>query len=406
MGPSEKMPVPDRHASPVLVVGGGIGGLTAALALARAGHEVLVAERSQELAEVGAGLQLSPNACNVLAQIDALDAIHGAGFEPEHVRIRSARSGADITRIPLGQSMRTRFGAPYLVVHRADLQQALFDTANRHPAISIRFGHKVSGLEDKPAAPVRVRFETAAGETVIEASAVIGADGVWSALRSQIPGHSGARFTGRTAYRATVPSSRVPDDLLTDTGLWLGPDAHLVHYPVHGSRDFNIVALVEESWTEKTWSGAADRISFLKRFTDWAPEAKSLLSIPDSWLKWALCGVDGTGPWTHGRLALLGDAAHGMLPFAAQGAGMAIEDAAVLADCLKPGSQDPGADLRHYETRRKARVVKVQRTAAANGRIYHLAGPLAFARDNVMRLTPPASLGSRMDWIYGWKPPA
>ncbi|WP_209007226.1 FAD-dependent monooxygenase [Roseibium litorale] len=406
MGPSEMSKDPARITGPVLVAGAGIGGLTAALALARAGHKVIVAERSPELAEVGAGLQLSPNACHVLEQIGALDAIHGAGFEPETVRIRSARSGEDITRLPLGNSLRKRFGAPYLVVHRADLQKALFDTASKNPEIEFRFGHKVAGLEDEPDAPVRVRFETASGSTSIDAFAVIGADGVWSALRGMIPGHSEAKFTGRTAYRATVSSSRVPDDLMTDTGLWLGHDAHLVHYPVHGSRNFNIVALIEESWTEKTWSGTVDRASFLQHFSHWAPEVKALLSVPDTWLKWALCGVDGSRPWTHGRLALLGDAAHGMLPFAAQGAGMAIEDAAVLADCLKPDTDSPVAALKTYEARRKERVVKVQKTAVSNGKIYHLSGPMAFARDTVMRLAPPARLSARMDWIYGWKAPA
>ncbi len=389
---------------PVVVAGAGIGGLTAALALNARGHEVAVIERAEALEEVGAGLQLSPNATRILRDLKVLDTLGSKAVRPDHIVIGSARQGAEITRIPLGDQIEARHGAPYLVVHRADLQMALYQTAKVRSGITFKFGTTVHKAEDDAEGPL-ICHADAKGETQeIRALALIGADGVWSKTRLQVPGHSEAAYSGLTAYRATIPTSQVGAGLLKNTGLWLGPNAHLVHYPLCGGDTFNLVALVPEKWTEEGWAAKADRQVLLGHFGKWAPSLRSLLAQPGTWLKWALCGVDGAGSWTHGRIALLGDAAHGMLPFAAQGAAMAIEDAAVLANKLSPEENDVAHALKTYETARKDRVVKVQKTAVENGRIYHLSGPIALGRDMTMKLMRPEKLASRLDWIYGWTP--
>ncbi|MBD1548155.1 FAD-dependent monooxygenase [Roseibium aggregatum] len=390
---------------PVVIAGAGIGGLSAALALGAGGHDVLVVEKADELAEVGAGLQLSPNACRVLDDLGVLDSLMPHAVAPGGIRIGSGRTGREIVKIELGERIAARHGAPYLVVHRADLQKALFDRALHQGRIDIRLGSEILEVGDTPDGTLQCHVRSGGVIAQITARALIGADGVWSRVRERVSGHAQAKYTGLTAYRATLPAEKVNGDLLADTGLWLGPDAHLVHYPIRAGREFNLVALVPEKWTEEGWSATADRETLLGHFRAWAPNVRSLLEKPDTWLKWALCGVDAEGPWSDGRIALLGDAAHAMLPFAAQGAAMAIEDAAVLAHLFPRSATDIRAVFRAYEAARKRRVKKVQKTAAENGRIYHLGGPLAVGRDTVMKLMRPDRLSARQDWIYGWTPP-
>ncbi|MEP3259932.1 MAG: FAD-dependent monooxygenase, partial [Roseibium sp.] len=383
------------------------GGLAAAVALAQAGHRVVVFERANALSEVGAGLQLSPNACKCLDQLGVLEAIRKTASAPESIRIRSARSGKALARIPLGSAASARYGAPYLLSHRADLQRALYDKACSLPSVEVRFGHSFIGSHVDDAGNLRVTFQADYGRNLtLQAKALVGADGVWSRVRETLHGHATAQFSGRTAYRATLRADQVDPSLLRDTGLWLGKNAHLVHYPIRQKNAFNIVALVAEDWNEQDWSAPADRISLLNRFAQWAPDARRLLETPDSWLKWALCGVSATYPWTQGKTVLIGDAAHAMLPFAAQGAAMAIEDALVLANVLTPENTETADALREFERQRRERVLKVQKTAEENGRIYHMSGLLALGRDTVLRMYSPESLSARMDWIYGWTPPS
>lgn len=390
---------------PVVIAGAGIGGLSAALALGAGGHDVLVVEKADELAEVGAGLQLSPNACRVLDDLGVLDSLMPHAVAPGGIRIGSGRTGREIVKIGLAERIAARHGAPYLVVHRADLQKALFDRALHQGRIEVRLGSEILEVGDTPDGTLQCHVRSGGRILEIPAKALIAADGVWSRVRERVPGHAQAKYTGLTAYRATLQAEKVDSGLLADTGLWLGPDAHLVHYPIRAGREFNLVALVPEKWTEEGWSATADRETLLGHFRNWAPNVRSLLEKPDTWLKWALCGVDADGPWSDGRIALLGDAAHAMLPFAAQGAAMAIEDAAVLAHLFPPSATDIPAVFRAYETARKQRVKKVQETAAENGRIYHLGGALAIGRDTVMKLMRPDRLSARQDWIYGWTPP-
>ena len=392
--------------TPIVIVGAGIAGLTAALALAADNHNVIILERTGELAEVGAGLQLSPNACRVLQSVGVFDLVASNAVAPESVRIRSGRTGADLARLPLGAKILKRHGTPYFVIHRADLQKALISRVLETPNIDLWLSSEVQDVQEAPSNGLRCFFEKAREPGELTAKALIGADGVWSQTRRFIPGHKAAQFTGKTAYRTTIPAGMVDWQLMLDTGLWLGPNAHLVHYPVRDGAQFNLVALVDERWTEETWSAPTDGADMQRNFTKWAAQPRALLDIPRNWTKWALCGVDASGPWTNGRIALIGDAAHAMLPFVAQGAAMGIEDAAVLAACLKPGTSEtiPSA-LNSYEGQRRGRVKSVQDMAATNARIYHLSGAPAFARDTALRLMPSRKLLSRVDWIYGWRPP-
>jgi 2-polyprenyl-6-methoxyphenol hydroxylase-like FAD-dependent oxidoreductase len=233
--------------------------------------------------------------------------------------------------------------------------------------------------------------------------ALIGADGVWSTLRTRLGDRRPPRFAQRTAWRAVVPAERVGDELREPvTSLWLGGDAHLVHYPIKAGREVNIVAIVRDGWQETGWTAAGRPADLLPRFERFAPAARALLALPDSWQKWALFGrapqrIRGQGPVT-----LLGDAAHPMLPFLAQGGAMAIEDAAVLADCLRQ-DEDPARAFRSYEHARHRRVARAQREARRNSWRYHLAGPLGFARNTFLRTTGGERLLRRYDWLYGWK---
>lgn len=395
--------MPSKDA-PVAIAGAGIGGLTAALALSHAGRKVCIVERASELREAGAGLQLSPNACRVLRQLDVLDALEPVAVAPAAIQIANGQTGREVASVPLGESISRRFGNPYWVVHRADLQNALLAAVKRHTDIDLRLGCEVTEVVVNGPRHVAFTLRHAGTEQPMEADALIGADGVWSSLRSIIPAQHDARFAGQTAYRTTIPAAGLPSWMLINTGLWLGPDAHVVHYPISGGDKLNLVVLVEEDWTGKTWSEPASPDAVAGALANWSPVVQELAGRASQWLKWALCRVDASRPWTDQRLALLGDAAHAMLPFVAQGAAMAIEDAAVLATSISAQKSLPAA-LKTYEAARKPRVRKVQALAERNARIYHLSGPMAFGRDTALRLMGPKRLADQMDWIYRWTAP-
>jgi salicylate hydroxylase len=382
---------------PIVIAGAGIGGLTAALALASAGQSVVVCERAGELSEVGAGIQLSPNAGRVLAALGLDEAIGAKASEPKAIDIRSGASGALIVSLPLGD-FPARYGLPYRVIHRADLQSILATAARAHADIELRLGAFVAGFEQYKDG---VAIEANARRQTIRAAALIAADGVWSSLRSKIAPRA-ARPTGRTAWRAVMPSDRAPAGLASDrTGLWLGVDAHLVHYPVAKGAEINLVAIVDEDWREEGWSAPGDPEWLRARFASWSEVPRAIVGAPVEWLKWALVAVDPSGPWVDGRAALLGDAAHAMAPYLAQGAAMAIEDAAVLAQAIG-ATPDVQAALRAYERERRPRVERVWRAAARTGDYYHLGAAAGAIRDTVMRLGGPRLLLARNDWVYRW----
>ena len=392
----------------IVVAGAGIGGLTAALALAAKGFRVIVLEKSERLEEVGAGLQLSPNASRVLIDLGVREALEPRVIAPEAVSIFSARTGTEIGQIPLGEPARFRYGAPYWIVHRADLQQALVARIAATSDIDLRLGCQFEDVASY-AKGVTVAQRRGGSRHQEPALALIGADGVWSAVRNQVFPKTQAVFSGRIAWRGTADTSQLPSQFkLGRVMLWLGPNAHLVAYPVSGGRRLNVVAVAPGSWSRPGYNETAEPVDIQSQFDvrNWPGPVRMLVGAVEGWRRWALFGVDGTSPWTSGRVALLGDAAHAMLPFVAQGAAMAIEDAAVLADRLAGTLNDPArvpAALEQYAAARQGRVVRVQRTARRTGEIYHLRGAMALGRDTFIRLSSGPRLLARQDWIYDWR---
>ncbi len=392
----------------IVVAGAGIGGLTAALALAARGFRIIVLERAERLEQVGAGLQLSPNASRILIGLGLEAHLTPRLIVPDAVSIMSARSGKQVGCVPLGAQATARYGAPYWIVHRADLQSALLARIAEIPDIELRLG---TSFEDVTGDTAGVTVGQRQGDTQRRESALalIGADGVWSAVRHRVFPALQPRFTGRIAWRGTIDATRLPAEFnQSRVQLWLGPNAHLVAYPMSGGQRINVVAISTGNWNSPGWNEAADAAEIQEQFgfSQWPPMARLLVSYVDDWRRWALFSVDSDRPWTSDSVALLGDAAHAMLPFVAQGAGMAIEDAAVLAGCLADitaPSGVPGA-LARYGAQRRARVLRMQHTAQRTGQIYHLRGPMALARDTTIRLLNGARLRSRQDWIYDWRP--
>jgi salicylate hydroxylase len=393
----------------IFVAGAGIGGLTAALALAAQGFRVVVLEKAERLEEAGAGLQLSPNASRVLIDLGLKPRLAARAVIPDAVSIMSARLGREIARLPLGEEASSRAGAPYWVVHRADLQAALQAEVNEHPDIELRLGCQFEDLAPHAKGlTVVARSGTRRQQDV--ALALVGADGIWSAVRHHLFPQVQPQFSGLIAWRGTLEATQLPREHASRrVQLWMGPNAHLVAYPISGARQINVVAVVPGTWNRPGWSAPGDvaEIKTVFASSPWPSAARMLIGAVDEWKKWALFTVSGGGEWTDGAVALLGDAAHAMLPFAAQGAGMAIEDAAVLAKCLGQFQSEGGATIaavmRRYARLRRPRVSRIQRTARQSGRIYHLTGPAAYARDLAIRAIGPTRLLARQDWIYDWR---
>ena len=393
----------------IIVAGAGIGGLTASLALAAQGFRVVVLERAERLEEAGAGLQLSPNASRVLIDLGLQSRLAERAVTPDAISIMSARAGGEIARLPLGEAAAFRAGAPYWVMHRADLQGALLAHVNDNPDIELRLGCQFEDVVPhvKGLTVVQRSGMTRQQEVVV---GLVGADGIWSTVRHHLFPEVRPQFSGLIAWRGTLDATQLPREYTSRrVQVWMGPKAHLVAYPISGARQINVVAVVPGTWNRPGWSAPGEPGEIKNAFASarWPGPARMMLGAVDEWRKWALFTVAGGGDWTEGPIALLGDAAHAMLPFAAQGAGMAIEDAAVLAKCLGQSQDESGptiaAAMQRYARARRARVARVQRAARRQGRIYHLSGPVALARDLVIKAMGPERMLARQDWIYDWR---
>ncbi len=383
-----------------LIAGAGIGGLCTAICLARRGWRVGLYEKAKFLDEAGAGLQLSPNASAILQKIGIIERLTRFALCPQAITIRRARDGATLALMPLEDAER-RWGAPYLAVHRADLQRVLLDTAARESGIHLVTGAAVNGIE-QDANGVSVAIGQGTIVSKVEGDCVIGADGVRSFVR-QFLGAESARFTRRTAWRALAEAARVPAAMRRqETTLWLGRGAHLVHYPLRGGTVINVVAIVDEdfcSGEENFWASPGDPRFLEPRFDGWDGAARELLSAASGWRKWPLFDCRPIANWVTGRVALMGDAAHPMLPFLAQGAAQTIEDADALGVALDQG-KDICAGLRAYQAMRHARATRVQKESRRQAAIYHLTGPAAFLRDAALRALSGSRMLARYDWLY------
>ncbi|HEY7619420.1 MAG TPA: FAD-dependent monooxygenase [Solirubrobacteraceae bacterium] len=373
----------------VAVVGGGIGGLTAALALLRAGCDVHVYEQASTLGEVGAGIQVSPNASRVLHRLGLAEELAAAGVRPLAWHQRRWDDGRTLLRAPLGDRVEEVFGFPHYQVHRADLLSML---AGALPAERVHLGHRLADLVDGGAA-VELRFADDARATF---DVVVGADGIHSTTRGLLFGPQHPRFTGCVAYRGLVPAERLRDlDLEVTAQVWMGPGRHFVHYFVSGGRFVNFVAVIErDSWTRESWTDRGKVADALAGFAGWHEQVRAILGAVDETFIWALFDRSPLETWSAGRVTLLGDACHAMLPFMAQGAAQAIEDGATLAACLADSPGDVDEALRRYERLRIPRASRIQALSTTNKTRFHLPdGPEQQARDAEMA-------GGSTDWSF------
>jgi salicylate hydroxylase len=387
-----------------MIAGAGIGGLTCALALIRRGFRVVVLEQAEALEPVGAGIQLSPNATRILIDLGLAERLAPAVVAPQEIRVLRSHNAREIVRGAIGADAAFRYGAPYWVVHRGDLQAALLERLQASPDGALHLGRRVEDFAVH-AHGVTVETRTQAGTRDEHGIALIGADGLWSRIRGRLGDDTPAKFCGRTAWRATVSADLVPLEFREPiTWLWLGTEAHLVHYPVRAGAAVNIVAIIRDDWQSPGWSEPGARADVLARFSGWAAEPRALMAIPDSWSKWALFERPALRVWTAGPVTVLGDAAHPILPFLAQGGAMAIEDAAVLADCLARWPDRPALAFETYEGLRRSRTQRVAQESHFNGIIYHLRGLAAVARNLALGRLSGEKLLRRYDWLYDWRP--
>ena len=380
----------------ILVAGGGIGGLAAALALARVGHDVEVLERGSTFATAGAGIQLGPNAVKVLRTLGVAEAVAQRASAPASLVVYKGATGRCLTRMPLGQAIADRCGAPYWTLHRADLLSALADAVAATSAIKVTFDFDFVSVS----AQGNSVSVTSADGKVHSGAALIGADGVWSRVRSAVAPNFHPAPSGYCAYRTLLPVA-CSGDLATDVvGAWLSANAHVIHYPVQAGAALNIVVIVRDAWTSSSWDAPADAAEIRGKTAAFAEPLCAALAAANVWHKWSLPDPLALPAWNAGPMALLGDAAHAMLPFFAQGAAMALEDAAALATAVASHGADLSTAFGVYHATRHARVARVQHASVTNGRIFHLSGPAAFARDAVMTMVPGSALLSRYDWLY------
>jgi salicylate hydroxylase len=383
---------------PFLIVGAGIGGLATGLVLARTGREVRLLERRQDADEAGAGIQIGPNGVHLLRQWGLDEPLQQAAARPAEIRIFDGGTARRLASLPLDH-MHERYGAPYLTLARSDLHRMLREAVEAEHGAEIRTGIDVSAVgEDGPDVVVK----TADGQ-LLAGAAAIGADGLWSSIAVSACAAPEPRFTGHSASRLVFEARALePPFSENAVGLWLGARAHLVHYPLHAGRTINVVAVVEDIARPAGWDLATDTARLEAAFSGWHPAVRELIGAGRGWRTWQLYQRPWLGTWARGRVVLLGDAAHPMLPYLAQGAVMALEDADSLARAVAAAPADIEAAFRAYMHVRQPRTRRVVETARRNGQIYHASGAMAAGRNTVLRLVPGHRLMQRFDWLYGY----
>ena len=372
--------------SPFLIVGGGVAGLAAGLGLARIGKPSRIFEKAPSFDEIGAGLQLGPNAVRALQYLGAWDAIAPHCVAPAEIHVRDGISGNILQCIPLGAEFEKQFGAPYRVAHRADLQNALLESVRSSSDIELQGKAEVTEVSTAETTLTLKSGKTFTGQ------AIFAADGVHSTIRDLVTGQHGRRQSNHAQHRGLVPIGSIPANANADVvALWLYPGGHVVHYAVSNGKQFNIVAAVEDS-----------EISLGSAFQQACKPLADILAAKIKWSKWPALAFAPVGNWSRNRTVLMGDAAHASLPYLAQGAAMALEDACVLSSLLKNANDIPLA-FQEFFKQRHVRTQAIQRKSRQLGKIYHARGFSRLVRNAVLKATPPQSFANQLSWIYEWK---
>jgi len=387
-------------ALPVLIAGGGIGGLACALALAKLGHPVEVLEQSAQIAEIGAGLQLGPNAFAALDALGIGEQLRQKAVFTERLVMMDAVDCTEVASVQVGETFRARFKNPYAVAHRADLHGALLDAAKATALITLHAGTRIESvrLADNGASVTTVDGR------VFQGTALVGCDGVKSVVRAHLLGDA-PRVSGHVVYRAVVPAEDMPKDLQWNAPVvWAGPDCHLVHYPLRGSEQFNLVVTFHSRDREEWGVSDGSKAEVLSYFKGIHAKPRELLDRPTSWRRWSTVDRDPVAHWSKGCATLLGDAAHPMMQYLAQGACMAMEDAVTLAAAVDEAGGDFPTAFRLYESARVARTARVVLSVREMGRIYHAKGVERLVRNSLWTGRSQERFYDALEWLYAWRP--
>ncbi|MEO6292318.1 MAG: 3-hydroxybenzoate 6-monooxygenase [Burkholderiaceae bacterium] len=383
---------------PVIVAGGGIGGLAAALALVRQGFSVKVLEQAAALGEIGAGLQVGPNGFAAFDALGVGEIARSKAVYTDEMVMHDALDASVVGRIPTGPAFIQRFGNPYAVIHRADAHGALLQGAKASNQIEVATSTQVQRVEqDETSVTV---YDAKGGQH--RGVALIGADGVKSAIRQQFVGDE-ARVSGHVVYRAVVEKKDFPKDLQWNAAsIWVGPNCHLVHYPLRGGEQYNVVVTFHSRDVEQWSVRSGSREEVLSYFEGICPQARPLIELPKDWTRWATADRNPIEQWNFGRVTLLGDAAHATLQYLAQGACMAMEDAVTLGEALRVNNNDLGQAFALYQRSRVARTARIVLSAREMGRIFHAKGVERLVRNDLWKGRTPERFYDAMEWLYGW----
>jgi 2-polyprenyl-6-methoxyphenol hydroxylase-like FAD-dependent oxidoreductase len=392
------MSIKDKKEQTVIIVGGGIGGMAAALSLSRLGIRIKLLEQSAQIGEIGAGVQLAPNAFAALDALGVGEAARNRAVFTDRLVMMDAVDGTEVGTFPVDQGFRDRFRNPYAVIHRADIHTSIYEAVAQSPLIEFFTSTHVTEL---------IQGENEA--TVIDSNgnrftgdAVIGCDGVKSVIRDKLIGDE-ARVSGHVVYRAVVPEEEMPEDLRwNEAAIWVGPNCHLVHYPLRGGKQYNLVVTFHSREKEVWGVSDGSKEEVLSYFTGICDRPRQLLNTPKSWKRWSTADRDPIANWVHGRAVLLGDAAHPMLQYLAQGACMAIEDAVTLGEAIRHCDHDLDAAFKLYEKSRVTRAARTVLSAREMGRIYHAKGVERLVRNSLWKNRSPEQFYEALQWLYGW----
>jgi len=383
---------------PVLVAGGGIGGIAAALALVRQGFRVQVFEQAPEVGEIGAGIQLGPNAFHAFDALGIGQKARNRAVFTDYMVMHDAVDGYQVGKILTDEAFRQRFGNPYAVIHRADVHTSLLEGAQESGQVELLTSTRIERVEQDEDS---VTLHAADGRR-FKGAALIAADGVKSVVREQFVGDP-ARVTGHVVYRAVVDKKDFPDELKWNAAsIWVGPNCHLVHYPLRGGEQYNVVVTFHSRQQEQWGVTEGSKEEVQSYFQDILPKARQLIDLPKSWKRWATADREPIGRWTYGRVTLLGDAAHPTTQYMAQGACMAIEDAVTLGEALRVCGRDWSRALDLYQHSRIARTARIVLSGREMGRIYHAKGVERLVRNDLWRGRTPAHFYDSIQWLYGW----